>query len=102
MASKLKVDFEVLENTIRQYDAAAEDFSSLLTSLEKSIDLLRNSGWNSEASKAYFKSFDDTWKKNMQDHIKSIAFMRDCLKSAESDYGDLEKQIVNIEHVLDM
>lgn len=101
MASKLKVDLDAIEHTISQYDSAANEFNNILTSLDKSVELLKNSGWDSEASKAYFSSFDETWKKNMLAHIKSISFMRNCLKEAGSDYEGLQSLITDIDRAFD-
>lgn len=101
MARKLSVNFDAMENTIRQYEESADDFKNMLSTLNKSVNVLRDSGWKSGASEAYFSSYDETWKKNMEDHLKIIEFMRDCLRDAVNDYKSLENDINEVYNSLD-
>lgn len=102
MAKQLKVDFDVFDQSINEYQRAIDLFEEMLGELNKSIDDLRSSGWISAASEAFFETFDNKWKSNMELHIKVLNHFKECLESARSDYRELDELAQAIVNVLDL
>lgn len=100
MAKRLKIDLDQLNTTITNYDASINDFEMLIKSLDNSVDALKNSGWKSAASDAYFKTFDETWKKNMEAHILIVKHLRDCLIEAKREYESIYNSIPSLGKML--
>lgn len=100
MAKKLKVDLEQLSETITMYDKSYNDFESLIKTLSASVDALQNTGWKSAASEAFFSTFDETWKKNMEMHLKIIKHLKECLVNAKNEYEALYESIPSIGNTL--
>lgn len=102
MAKKLKVDFDVFNQSIKSYEEAIGLFEENLSELNKSIDNLRTSGWISPTSEAFFESFDNKWKKNMELHIKVLRHFKECLELAQNDYRELDEVAKGLLNVLDL
>ncbi|MBU5337329.1 WXG100 family type VII secretion target [Intestinibacter bartlettii] len=93
MARRLKVDFDVFEQTISQYQESIDLFEDTLNKLNASMDTLKGSGWDTAASEVFFNTFDNKWKYNMELHIKVLKHFKDCMQKAESDYRELDDLI---------
>ncbi|MDY2735225.1 WXG100 family type VII secretion target [Intestinibacter sp.] len=102
MARTLKVDFDVFNQSINSYEEAINLFEENLSELNKSIDDLRTSGWVSAASQAFFESFDNKWKTNMELHIKVLRHFKECLELAQNDYRELDELAKGLTNVLDL
>lgn len=89
MANQLKIDFEALDNAITNYESAVQDFRCLISSLDKTIDTLRNSGWKSSAATKFFETYDGNWRVNMEKHILVIEHLKVCLEHARTNYEKL-------------
>ena len=100
MAKKLKVDLEQLSETITMYDKSYNDFESLIKTLSASVDALQNTGWKSAASEAFFQTYEETWKTNMQMHLKIIKHLKECLINAKNEYEALYESISSIGNTL--
>lgn len=100
MAKKLKVNFTELSSTIVNYERAINEFESMKKGLEGSINILRNSKWDSLASKTYFESFDNTFSKNMDMHINIIKHLKQCLEEAQKEYREIYETIPTLERYL--
>lgn len=87
--AKLVVDLEQLQQTINDYKKSIEEFTKMKGDLEKAIEDLKSSGWVSGASTAYFETYEDTWKSNMEMHMKILGHLEDCLVKAKADYDEL-------------
>ncbi|HHW47062.1 MAG TPA: WXG100 family type VII secretion target [Clostridiaceae bacterium] len=96
MANKLKIDFDQLNDTIKDYEKSIDEFETLVNTLTASVDALKNSGWKSAASDAFFKTFDETWKKNIEMHIKILIHLKECLNYAKTEYETLYNSIPSI------
>lgn len=96
MAKKLKVDLDQLNETITMYDKSYNDFKSLIKTLSNSVAALQNTGWKSAASEAFFRTYDETWKINMETHLKIINHLKECLIEAKNDYEALYESIPSI------
>ena len=99
MASNLKVDLDQMSRSINEYQSAINDFKDLKTSLKGTIDTLKNSGWKSGASTAYFETFDTTWEKNISLHITILEHLQTCMTKAKADYEDLYNNMPNLTEV---
>lgn len=93
MAKKLKVNFNELNATIANYEQAINEFESMKRGLENSINILRDSKWKSLSSKTYFESFDNTFSKNMDMHIKVLKHLKSCLEEAQKEYNEIYETI---------
>ena len=68
-------------------------FEETLNKLNKSIDILKTSGWDSAASEEFFNTFDNKWKYNMELLIKILNHFKECIKSSQEDYKKLDELI---------
>lgn len=93
MAKRLKVDFNDLQSSIKTYNRTKEDFETVLKNLSQSIDNLKSTGWKSGASDAFFKTFDENWKKNMELHIRIVEHLLECLENANKEYTTVHENI---------
>lgn len=82
----LTIDLSQLKTTIKTYDKAITDFQNSFDNLDKAIDTLKNSGWQSGASTQYFSLYDSSWKANMQRHLQIMQHLKSCLDNAEEEY----------------
>jgi len=96
MAKNLKVDLDQLNETITAYEKSYNDFESLIQTLSASVEALKNTGWKSAASEAFFLTYDETWKTNMQMHLKIIKHLKECLINAKNEYEALYESIPSI------
>jgi len=96
MPNQLKVDTTQMQRTSRDYQKAIDDLEKARTNLEKAILALRSSGWKSAASAAYFKLYDDKWKKSLETHVTTLEHMRDSLDEAKREYDSLCDQAKNL------
>lgn len=100
MANKLKINMDQLESTIKTYEKSHQQFEQLVKDLNKSVDNLKNTGWKSSASTAFFNTFDDTWKKNIEKHILIIGHLQDCLENAQREYEEIYNRIPSLKNSL--
>ena len=87
--AQFKVDTDVLQTTIQTYSSIIDDIQGAVREAQQAIDLLRSSGWKTNASRAFFDNFDLSWKNSMNDQVKIIKHLRECLLNAKNEYGDL-------------
>lgn len=96
MSNVIKINITQLEQTIRDYQSAIDDMQTCYDNLVNAMTYLKNSGWKSGASTAYFDAFDNTWKKNMKGYIKIMKFLKGCLENAKTEYDNLHDEAVKI------
>ena len=94
--AKLKIDLNQLQQTSLDYKQSIDDFTLMKTNLDKVIKDLKKSGWVSGASTQYFSTYEDTWKANMDIHLKILTQLEKCLTEAKVDYDDLYADIPNL------
>lgn len=87
--AELSVELSELEHAFGTFKGLHDEFQSAYTKLDCAIKDLRGSDWLSDASTAYFKQYEDTWKKNMNMHIAILEHLRDCLNNAKTEYTHL-------------
>ena len=84
--AKLKVDIDVLENTIKTYDTETSNLQHAREAIKRSLAMLKSSGWNSNASKAWFSLLDDEWIKNVDYQIRVLDRLKGNLVTARDEY----------------
>lgn len=84
--AKLIVDFDVLQRTINTYNSEIVNFRSAKTTISRSLSALRSSGWDSQASRAWFSLLDDEWLKNIEYQIRVLERLRDNMLIAKTEY----------------
>jgi uncharacterized protein YukE len=89
MANKLKVDFDVFEETCTAYATSCENLYKVLHEINQAMGTLQASKWRSQASDTYFMTYSIEWMKNYTDHIKSIQFISGALQMAMGEYAGL-------------
>ncbi|MBC8059801.1 MAG: WXG100 family type VII secretion target [Clostridiaceae bacterium] len=94
--SKFSIDLNQLQLTINDYKKSIEDFNQLKSNLDNAVEELKTSGWVSGASTQYFSTFKETWKTNMDMHIKILTHLEDCMVKAKVDYDSLYANIPNL------
>ena len=92
MAKLLAVDFDQMQRTLSLYDEAVSQLQNAITSLDTAMDYLKNSGWKSGASTAYFKTFESSWRKSLETCITEISFQRENLVFAQNNYEALKEE----------
>ena len=97
---KIKINLDKLSTAINNYNEIITDFEDAVKNTEKAISSLKTSGWKSGASTAYFLTYEDTWKKNMNKRIKIIKHLRDCLKKAQTEYTAVYDEMLELDSVL--
>jgi WXG100 family type VII secretion target len=93
---KLMIDLNQLQETINDYKTSIEDFKQMKDNLDNAIEELKTSGWVSGASTQYFTTYEDTWKTNMDMHMKILIHLKDCLTKAKIDYDALYEVIPSL------
>ena len=88
MATEVKVNLDILDNTKRVYDEAIETLEEAMNKLENTIENLRTQQWKSNGADAFFQNYDGEWKKNLNDHISYLKHLRDCLAKAQTSFRD--------------
>ena len=84
--AKLKVDIDVLENTIKTYDTEISNLQHAREAIKRSLAMLKSSGWNSHASKAWFSLLDDEWIKNVDYQIRVLDRLKGNLVTVRDEY----------------
>lgn len=96
----ISIDLDKLASAISSYDDIISEFEDALKSTEKAINSLKTCGWKSNASSAYFMTYDDAWKKNMNKRLKIIKHLRDCLMKAQTEYTAVYEEMENLDKPL--
>jgi WXG100 family type VII secretion target len=87
--AKFRVNTDTLQETIDTYQTVISDIEQAIKDAQEAIDVLKNSGWKSNASKAFFENFDSSWKTNVNNRVKVIKHLKSCLQDAKTDYEEL-------------
>lgn len=87
--AKLKVNLDVLQRTINTYNTEINNLYNAKNSIQRSLVTLKSSGWNSNASKAWFSLLDDEWIKNIEYQIRVLSRLRDNLIIAKNEYTNV-------------
>lgn len=98
--NKLVIDLDQLQKTIEDYGQTIEDFISTQNMLDKAKTDLESSKWKSGASEAFISKYQDTWKANMEMHVKILTHLQTCLAEAQKEYGAIHDAIPGLGKVL--
>jgi len=88
--AKLVVDFNILQSTINTYNTEIANFRSAKTTISRSLSALRSSGWDSQASRAWFSLLDDEWLRNIEYQIRVLERLRDNMLIAKTEYEKIK------------
>lgn len=88
MAKEVKINLDILDSVKKVYDESIETLENALNELSTTIEELRSQQWKSNGADAFFQNYDDTWKKELKDHISYLKHLRDCLATAQSLYHE--------------
>ncbi len=95
--AKLVVDFDDLQRAINTYNTEIANFRGAKNAISRSLSALRSSGWDSQASKAWFSLLDDEWLKNIGYQIRVLERLRDNMMIAKTEY----EKVKNKQNALD-
>lgn len=87
--AKFRVNTDTLQETIYAYQRAISDIEQATKDAQQAIDILKTSGWKTNASRAFFDNFDGSWKTNINNRIKVVKHLKSCLEDAKVDYEGL-------------
>lgn len=95
--AKLKVNLDVLQRTINTYNTEINNLYNAKNAIQRSLVTLKSSGWNSNASKAWFSLLDDEWIKNIEYQIRVLSRLRENLIIAKNEYTNIynEQETLN-------
>lgn len=85
----LRVNVDVLQTTINTYNTEITNIIAAKSAIVRALTSLKASGWNSNASKAWFSLLDDEWLKNIEYQIRVLTRLRDNLIIAKDEYTDV-------------
>ena len=100
MAKKIYMNLDNLSAAVSEYDDIITEFDEAMKNAEKAIKALKSSGWKSSASTAYFLTYEDTWKQNMDKRLKIIKHLKACLKKAQTEYTNVYEEMEQLDSVL--
>ena len=84
-----KVDIEVLQKTKQTYNESVTNINNIKNNLTTLVQQLKETGWNSDAGKKFFESYDEGWAKNIDKYTKFVEFMSELLVQAEASYQEV-------------
>lgn len=89
MANRLRIDIDVLDKTINTYDSKIDGFVQARENVMKALVLLRQSGWDTGASRVWFELMDMGWLDSMAYHIRVIRELQKELIIARNNYNEV-------------
>jgi WXG100 family type VII secretion target len=98
--AKLKVDLDVLQATINTYNVELGNLKDAKKGIQRALNTLKSSGWDSAASKAWFSLLDDEWLKNIEFQIRVLERLRDNLDIAKDEYQEVYEEQQNLKNYL--
>lgn len=98
--AKLVVDFDVLQSAINTYNTEITNFRNAKTAISRSMAALRSSGWDSQASKAWFSLLDDEWLTNIDYQIRVLERLRDNMRIAKTEYEKVKTKQARLDDCL--
>lgn len=82
-------DSDVFEAAIESYKKSMESLQALKMSTGESIQILKESGWDSEAGKEFFKNYVDEWSPILDNYIDLLNFLISCIEKGKEDFNQL-------------
>lgn len=84
----VKIDFDILENTIRTYATSIETLKKAKIDIKNGISSLERD-WNGEAKEAYFNVKYADWDKGLDEHISRMEFLKKQLETVKKAYQEI-------------
>lgn len=82
----LWVDLDLLHKTWSDMWTYSNDLNGYIVRFDAAMYALKNSNWQSAASKEFFKNYDTSWQDDIKLFIKIVNEMCDGLADAIDDY----------------
>lgn len=96
MGVDLKFETTAFQKAVEGYQVIIEDMNAIKEDLEKELEELQETHWNSEAGKEFQKQYSDTWKKNVETYTDFLTHLSEDLKDVESQYQALYERAKNL------
>jgi WXG100 family type VII secretion target len=96
MARQIEIDLNKLTHAQTAYTRVATDLNSSIRGLDSALEMLKNSGWSSEASNAFFMHYDSSWKENMNKRVRMLEHVKSCLQKAQSEYTAIYNELNSV------
>ena len=95
---KFEVNIEVLNGTREKYKTSVDNIKVLKNTLVKTLEKLKEGGWNSIAGKTYFDNINEDWVKNVDLYLETIAILNEMLRIASGEFESIvnESKKLNI------
>lgn len=94
-AKYFEYDSDVFSTASKAYGDAYAKLNKLKTNLDNGISDLRTD-WDSEAGKAFFKSYDDDWKTILDQYLNLLAYLQSCIDEAKKEFDPLVTELESI------
>lgn len=94
--SKLKIDLDVLTNTINEYNKHIQNFREAQNKVKQALQTLKTSGWDTAAGNHWFAMVNDDWIDSMEKEIAVIEEMVKELQIAEREYSEVLSEQDNL------
>ena len=86
---KFAIDIEVLNSCIAQYESCISLLEENLQKLNRSLDLIKGSGWKGNAKEQFISVEYGEWDKGIKEHISRLIFLNTMLKEARNEMDRL-------------
>ncbi len=87
----LYIDLDILNSTHSAMKNYYDELNGYLTRLNTAIEGLRDEKWETEASKQFFSTYDESWSKDIDLFKEIVGQMRDGLGHAMDEYSALDE-----------
>ena len=94
---KIKMDTDVLNETIRSYENFINDLRKYKTNINSSIREL-DRGWSGKAKDAFYNISRVDWDKTIDDSIEKLTNFTDSLKKVKTAYENIENEAIKLKN----
>lgn len=88
--NEIKIDFDILNNTISTYQNEINNLKNAKNSIKLALDTL-SSSWKGQARDQYFNETYLEWDKGIDEHLSRLGFLCNQLKSVKRNYEEINK-----------
>lgn len=96
MSVDLRFDIGAFSDAAKEYEDIITDMNRIKEELEKELEELKSTNWNSEAGTEFQNQYESTWKKNVETYTDFMQHLINNLVEVESQYSQLYNRAQNI------
>lgn len=85
----LKFCTDAMGTAVENYTETADKMSELRDKLEKEIDTLASTDWQSDAGQKFADTYQNTWAQNVGKYVEVLRELADILSKAAKEYDQL-------------